>query len=96
MLQGSLVYTTSKAQLRLPRNMSSTSTEVGNAAIYSPRKVLEHPEFRVLVAGETPAKTANIAAFYNPAHEIHLVEKPRPIPGPGQVLLHVRATGICG
>ncbi|KAJ7504351.1 L-arabinitol 4-dehydrogenase [Mycena galericulata] len=61
--------------------MSTTTTEVGNAEIYSPLK---------------PSATANIAAFYNPAHEIHLVEKPRPTPGPGQVLLHVRATGICG
>lgn len=70
--------------------------EVGNAEIYSPRKVLEHPEFRILANGEKPPKTANIAAFYNPAHEIHLVEKPVLKPGPGQVLLHVRATGICG
>lgn len=70
--------------------------EIGNAEIYSPRKVLEHPEFRILANGEKPPKTVNIAAFYNPAHEIHLVEKPILKPGPGQVLLHVRATGICG
>ncbi|KAF9482543.1 GroES-like protein [Pholiota conissans] len=68
----------------------------GNAEIYNPRKVLDDPGFRVLKVGEEPAPDANIAAFYNPAHEIHLVEKPRPKPGPGQVLLHVRATGICG
>ncbi|KAF8809479.1 GroES-like protein [Phlegmacium glaucopus] len=73
-----------------------TTQIVGNAEIYSPRKVLDHPEFRILTAGEKPSPQANIAAFYNPAHEIHLVEKPRPKPGPGQVLLHVRATGICG
>jgi len=71
-------------------------TDVGNAEVYSPRKVLDHHEFRILAAGEKPLSSANIAAFYNPAHEIHLVEKPRPKPGPGQVLLHVRATGICG
>jgi L-iditol 2-dehydrogenase len=76
--------------------MSTTTTEVGNADIYSPLKVLQHPEFRILSPGEKPPSTANIAAFYNPAHEIHLVEKPKPKPGPGQVLLHVRATGICG
>jgi L-iditol 2-dehydrogenase len=69
---------------------------ISNAAIYNPRKVLDHPEFRVLKQGEKLSPEANIAAFYNPAHEIHLVEKPRPKPGPGQVLLHVRATGICG
>ncbi|KAG6844770.1 hypothetical protein H0H87_003888 [Tephrocybe sp. NHM501043] len=76
--------------------MSDISLESGNAAIYDPRKVLQHPQFRVLAEGEKPSKEANIAAFYNPAHEIHLVEKPRPVPGPGQVLVHVRATGICG
>jgi len=76
--------------------MSVTQTEVGFAEIYSPKKVLDDPEFRVLKLGEKPAPDANIAAFYNPAHEIHLVQKPRPKPGPGQVLLHVRATGICG
>ena len=74
----------------------STTQMVGNAEIYSPRNVLEHPQFRILAADEKPSPQANIAAFYNPAHEIHLVEKPRPKPGPGQVLLHVRATGICG
>lgn len=68
----------------------------GYAEVYSPHKVLQDPQFRVLAEGETPKPDANIAAFYNPAHEIHLVEKPRPKPGPGQVLLHVRATGICG
>ncbi|KJA27975.1 hypothetical protein HYPSUDRAFT_129896 [Hypholoma sublateritium FD-334 SS-4] len=77
--------------------MSTTeNATVGNAEIYSPRKVLDDPVFRVLKVGEKPSPEANIAAFYNPAHEIHLVEKPRPKPGPGQVLLHVRATGICG
>lgn len=68
----------------------------GFADIYNPYKVLDDPSFRILDPNETPSPDANIAAFYNPAHEIHLVEKPRPKPGPGQVLLHVRATGICG
>ncbi|KAG6813881.1 hypothetical protein H0H92_006288 [Tricholoma furcatifolium] len=76
--------------------MSDISLDSGNAAIYDPRKILQHPQFRILAEGEKPSKDANIAAFYNPAHEIHLVEKPRPVPGPGQVLVHVRATGICG
>ncbi|KAE9397055.1 GroES-like protein [Gymnopus androsaceus JB14] len=73
-----------------------STAQVGNAAIYDPKKILDHPEFRVLSPGEKPPSSANIAAFYNPAHEIHLVEKPKPKPGPGQVLIHVRATGICG
>ncbi len=67
-----------------------------NPEIYDPRKILQHSEFKVLSAGEKTDSDANIAAFYNPAHEIHLVQKPKPKPGPGQVLLHVRATGICG
>lgn len=67
-----------------------------NPELYNPLKVLQHPEFKILAPGEKTDKEANIAAFYNPAHEVHLVQKPRPKPGPGQVLLHVRATGICG
>ncbi|KAK1232915.1 hypothetical protein PQX77_003928 [Marasmius sp. AFHP31] len=76
--------------------MSSTTVLTGNPALYDPRKILDHPEFKILPEGEKPSKEANIAAFYNPAHEIHIVEKPRPKPGPGQVLVHVKATGICG
>ncbi len=64
--------------------------------LYDPRKVLDHPEFRVLKTGEQPESGSNIAAFYNPQHEVHLVVKPRPKPGPGHVLVHVRARGICG
>lgn len=68
----------------------------GFADTYSPRKVLDDPSFRVISPNEELSKDKNIAAFYNHKHEIHLVEKPRPKPGPGQVLVHVRATGICG
>jgi len=67
-----------------------------NTDIYNPRKVLGHSKFRILGPDEKPSKDANIAAFYNPQHQIHLVEKPLIKPGPGQVLVHVRATGICG
>lgn len=74
----------------------SVEVATSNTEIYHPRKILEHPEFRVLKLDEQPSSDANIAAFYNPKHEIHLVEKPRLKPGPGQVLVHVRATGICG
>jgi hypothetical protein len=74
----------------------STMSAPVNPDIYNPRKILDHPDFKVLAEGEKPAEGANIAAFYNPDHQIHLVQKPRPKPGPGQVLLHVRATGICG
>ncbi|KAH8833012.1 chaperonin 10-like protein [Flagelloscypha sp. PMI_526] len=67
-----------------------------NPQIYHPDKILKDPAFKVLTPEDTTSAEDNIAAFYNPAHEIHLVKKPKPTPGPGQVLLHVRATGICG
>lgn len=70
--------------------------QAGNPEIYNPRQVLDHTEFKILAPSEKPSSDTNIAAFYNPQHEIHLVQKPLPKPGPGQVLLHVRATGICG
>ncbi|TFK61930.1 GroES-like protein [Pluteus cervinus] len=75
------------------------STTIDNTEIYNPRKILDHPSFRIIHESEQTSqlsKEANIAAFYNPKHEIHLVEKPKLKPGPGQVLVHVRATGICG
>lgn len=67
-----------------------------NHEIYNPRKVIDDPVFKVLGPNDKPTKDANIAAFYNEKREMHLVEKPRPKPGPGQVLVHIRATGICG
>lgn len=41
-------------------------------------------------------KPENIGVFTNPAHELYLKSGPIPKPGPGQCLVHVRATGICG
>lgn len=41
-------------------------------------------------------KEKNIAVFTNPEHEIFVVEKEKPKPSRGQVLIHVRACGICG
>jgi hypothetical protein len=29
-------------------------------------------------------------------HKIKMVDAPVPTPGPGEVLLHIKATGICG
>ncbi|KAF9520538.1 hypothetical protein BS47DRAFT_1370372 [Hydnum rufescens UP504] len=65
--------------------------------LYDPKLVLESPAFHILAEGEHPNdKTVNIACFTNPNHDLHLVEKPMPKPGRGQVLLHIRASGICG
>ena len=66
------------------------------AEVYHPRNTLDHPEFKIFGKGEKPSRCSNIAAFCNPQHEIHLVQKPYPKPGAGQVCVHVRATGICG
>lgn len=67
-------------------------------AHYDPTKVLQHPEFQTLAedAPELSDPDLNIACAYNPSHEIHMIKKPRFEPGPGEVTIHVRATGICG
>lgn len=67
--------------------------------LYDPQKVLDHPDFRVITDDADPALTdpkSNIACAYNPAHEIHMINKPYPQVGTGEALVHVRATGICG
>eukprot|EP01117_Protostelium_nocturnum_P006119 TRINITY_DN2205_c0_g1_i1.p1 TRINITY_DN2205_c0_g1~~TRINITY_DN2205_c0_g1_i1.p1 ORF type:complete len:387 (-),score=124.73 TRINITY_DN2205_c0_g1_i1:96-1256(-) len=64
--------------------------------LYDPNFVLKHPEFKILNAGEVPAPGSNIACAYNHKNEIHLINKPIPKAGEGQVVVHVRATGICG
>ncbi len=67
-------------------------------AHYDPHHVLKHPEFRVLTLTdpEMNDKSANISCAYNPAHEVHMINKPVPKAGPGEAIVHVRATGICG
>jgi hypothetical protein len=39
---------------------------------------------------------ANLACAYNPSGEMHMLAKDMPVPQAGEVLLRVRATGICG
>lgn len=42
-------------------------------------------------------KPRNVAISTNPAHELNIIENDHvPQPGPHEVLVHVRATGICG
>jgi L-iditol 2-dehydrogenase len=41
-------------------------------------------------------KPENLAVYTNPQHELYLHRSEPPTPGPGQCLVHVRATGICG
>ena len=65
---------------------------------YDPKLILNHPDFRILKDGdpELDDAKANIACAYNPAHELHMINKPSLKPGPGEVTVHVRATGVCG
>jgi L-iditol 2-dehydrogenase len=55
-------------------------------------------DIEVLAAGD-PAladNNANITCSYNDTGELHMLSKPMPTPGEGEVVLHVHATGICG
>lgn len=63
---------------------------------YDPKKVIAHPDFRLLDSSAVLDKQSNIACAYNEKHEINMVQKPMPEAGPGEVLVHVRSTGICG
>jgi hypothetical protein len=69
---------------------------------YDPSKVLDHPDFKVLTQEEVDEyvkkgdKQVNLACAYNAKKEVHMVRKPDVKPGKGEVLIHVRATGICG
>ncbi|KAG8705686.1 hypothetical protein FRC09_002813 [Ceratobasidium sp. 395] len=64
--------------------------------LYDPAHVLTSASFKILSAPPERDPKKNIAVFTNPAHDLHIVEKPMPKAGPGQCVVHVRATGICG
>src|SRR5271169_5699504 len=38
----------------------------------------------------------NLAVYTNPAHDLKVVKTDIPEPGEGEVLVHIKATGICG
>ncbi|CED84470.1 l-arabinitol 4-dehydrogenase [Phaffia rhodozyma] len=69
-----------------------------NFKLYDPTKILQHPEFKIYedVADVPQDGKTNLACCYNQHKQIRMVRKPHPTPGPGQVVVHVRATGICG
>jgi L-iditol 2-dehydrogenase len=52
---------------------------------------LEYSEDHVL-----SRKPTNLAVYTNHKHELQLKTGPVPKVGPGQCLVHVRSTGICG
>ncbi|BGP57390.1 hypothetical protein JCM8202_005032 [Rhodotorula sphaerocarpa] len=65
---------------------------------YHPDAVLKSKDFKVLDKGAVPERDTNknLAAAYAPGAQLHLIEKPVPKAREGEVVLHVRATGICG
>lgn len=65
------------------------------AAEFDPRKILNAPEFKILSEDDMVSLQPddNLACCYAPSAKLHLVKKPTPKPGPGQVLIKVRATG---
>jgi L-iditol 2-dehydrogenase len=67
---------------------------------YDPVKVINDPEFRILSAQDPILSKrnveVNISCAYNPDHVVHMIQKPMPKAGKGEVVVHVRATGICG
>lgn len=65
---------------------------------YHPDDVLKSSEFKILEKGVEPTRdpSRNLAAAYAPGAQLHLIEKPVPQAREGEVVLHVRATGICG
>lgn len=62
---------------------------------FDPVAVLKHPEFKVLEGPVKRDPKQNIACAYAPQKQLHLIQKPVPTAGPGQVVVHVRSTGIC-
>lgn len=66
--------------------------------LYDPSHILTHPDFKLLKEGdkELNDEKANLGCFYNPKHEVNMVNKPVPKARAGECIVHVRATGICG
>jgi hypothetical protein len=83
---------------RLPRMSSPIPKSSLPADRYHPDKVLKHPEYKVLSKDDPTLNDpkVNIACSYNAEREMHMLRKPMPEIEPDEVLLHVRATGICG
>jgi L-iditol 2-dehydrogenase len=43
-----------------------------------------------------PLPKSNIAVYTNPAHDLKVVNTDIPEPKEGEVIVHVKVTGICG
>ncbi|KAA1077183.1 hypothetical protein PGT21_002700 [Puccinia graminis f. sp. tritici] len=69
-------------------------------SLYDPKHVLDSEEFEILTdPNQVKAysdEDKNIACCYNDKQQLNMVKKPMPKAHPGQALVRVRATGICG
>lgn len=65
---------------------------------FDPQAILDHIDFKIIPDNVEPKRdlSKNLACAYAPGAQLHLVEKPVPKAGPGQVVVHVQKTGICG
>ncbi|KAK4058657.1 hypothetical protein OIO90_000101 [Microbotryomycetes sp. JL221] len=73
------------------------------ATMFDPQVVLNDPAFKLLPRHHVPKRDVNVnlSCAYGPVDDQHgpqlnLIEKPKMKPQHGQVVVHVRATGICG
>lgn len=66
---------------------------------YDPDLVLKSAEFKELKQGdkelEDPNK-ANLACAYDEKHNVKMINKPIPKARQDEVVVHIKATGICG
>ncbi|WWD00009.1 hypothetical protein V866_006917 [Kwoniella sp. B9012] len=65
---------------------------------YDPERVLHASEYKVLQDGDDELSNgkSNIACAYDEQHNIKMINKPIPKAREGEVVIRVRATGICG
>lgn len=65
-------------------------------AAYDPVAVLQHPDFKIIEGVPSRDVQQNLAIAYAPGAKLHLIQKPVPRAREGEVVIHVRASGICG
>lgn len=63
-------------------------------AAYHPDLILKDPAFKVFNEAVAYDKEQNLSIAYNAKKEIHLVQRPRPVPREGEVVVHIRATYV--
>lgn len=64
-------------------------------ATYHPDLILKDPAFKVFSEATVPYdKEQNLSIAYNAHKQIQLVQRPRPVPREGEVVVHIRATSV--